>query len=101
MSGFFTFSFDFHICPCMLTRAHATRIHAVAQCPDKDHPVYSTSLGMYEEGCGLDKLMFSWGHDEYFYQVRYLALQVVPTWVLTPTTECTTPSSRLRYTVVI
>jgi hypothetical protein len=24
---------------------------------------------MYEPHCGLDKLMMSWGHDEYLYQV--------------------------------
>ncbi len=23
---------------------------------------------MYEERCGLDKVMMSWGHDEYLYQ---------------------------------
>lgn len=29
------------------------------------HPVYSTKYGMYGPNCGLDKLMISWGHDEY------------------------------------
>mmetsp|Transcript_7539 Transcript_7539/g.19430 ORF Transcript_7539/g.19430 Transcript_7539/m.19430 type:complete len:287 (-) Transcript_7539:536-1396(-) len=38
-------------------------------CPDSKHPVYSTKLGIYKEGCGFDDLMFSWGHDEYLYQV--------------------------------
>lgn len=36
---------------------------------DKNHPVYSTRLGVYEEGCGLDKVRMSWGHDEYLYNV--------------------------------
>lgn len=36
--------------------------------PDFDHQVYSTKLGIYEENCGLDKVMMSWGHDEYLYQ---------------------------------
>ncbi len=37
--------------------------------PDKTDPVFSTKLGMYEEGCGLDNVNFSWGHDEYIYHV--------------------------------
>jgi len=36
---------------------------------DSTHEVYGTELGMYEKGCGMDKLMISWGHDEYMYQV--------------------------------
>lgn len=24
---------------------------------------------MYQNGCGLDNLLMSWGHDEYMYQV--------------------------------
>jgi inositol oxygenase len=27
-----------------------------------------TRCGIYEEGCGLDKVHLSWGHDEYLYQ---------------------------------
>ena len=30
---------------------------------------YQTLLGIYEEGCGLDKIQLSWGHDEYIYHV--------------------------------
>ncbi|MBX3279388.1 MAG: inositol oxygenase [Acidobacteria bacterium] len=37
--------------------------------PDSKHPVYSTRLGIYEEGCGLDNVHLSWGHDEYLYYV--------------------------------
>uniref|UniRef100_A0A914VXD0 Inositol oxygenase n=1 Tax=Plectus sambesii TaxID=2011161 RepID=A0A914VXD0_9BILA len=37
--------------------------------PDINDPRYSSKLGIYEEGCGLDKLMMTWGHDEYMYQV--------------------------------
>lgn len=37
--------------------------------PDYDHPVYSTKYGIYTEGCGLDNVMLSWGHDEYLYHV--------------------------------
>jgi inositol oxygenase len=37
--------------------------------PDSRVPEYSTRLGIYEEGCGLDHVDLSWGHDEYVYQV--------------------------------
>ncbi|CAM9905219.1 unnamed protein product [Chrysoparadoxa australica] len=54
--------------------------------PDMQHPVYSTELGMYSPGgCGLDKLMFAFGHDEYMYlmlkanscQLPEIALKVI------------------------
>ena len=37
--------------------------------PDSTNPAYSTPLGVYEAGCGLDRVDLSWGHDEYLYQV--------------------------------
>ena len=37
--------------------------------PDRLVPEYQTRLGIYQEGCGLDKVDLSWGHDEYMYQV--------------------------------
>jgi inositol oxygenase len=37
--------------------------------PDASHPVYSTELGIYERGCGLQNVHMSWGHDEYLYHV--------------------------------
>jgi inositol oxygenase len=37
--------------------------------PDAKNPIYQTRCGIYSEGCGLDKVHFSWGHDEYLYQV--------------------------------
>jgi len=36
---------------------------------DSRVPAYQTRLGIYAEGCGLDKVHLSWGHDEYLYQV--------------------------------
>lgn len=43
------------------------------QNPDVKDSRYNTELGMYKNGCGLDKLMMSWGHDEYLYHfcVKY------------------------------
>jgi len=37
--------------------------------PDLHDERYNTKLGMYEENCGFDKVLMSWGHDEYLYQV--------------------------------
>jgi len=37
--------------------------------PDNEHPVYSTKLGIYQEGCGLDNVLMNYGHDEYIVQV--------------------------------
>jgi inositol oxygenase len=37
--------------------------------PDSKRPELQTQLGIYEEGCGLDNVHLSWGHDEYLYQV--------------------------------
>lgn len=37
--------------------------------PDSADPRLSTRLGIYEEGCGLDNVAMSWGHDEFMYHV--------------------------------
>jgi inositol oxygenase len=37
--------------------------------PDSAVPEYQTPCGIYSEGCGLDNVHLSWGHDEYLYQV--------------------------------
>ena len=37
--------------------------------PDANNPRFQTPNGVYEEGCGLDKVALSWGHDEYIYNV--------------------------------
>jgi len=37
--------------------------------PDICVPEYQSPLGVYAEGCGLDKVDMSWGHDEYIYNV--------------------------------
>ncbi|KAJ5569758.1 Inositol oxygenase 1 [Penicillium hispanicum] len=36
---------------------------------DFEHPIYDTKFGIYSPGCGLDKVMLSWGHDEYLYHI--------------------------------
>ena len=37
--------------------------------PDFHNETYNNKLGIYEENCGLDKVLMSWGHDEYVYQM--------------------------------
>lgn len=37
--------------------------------PDAGDPRLSSRLGIYAEGCGLENVHFSWGHDEYLYHV--------------------------------
>ncbi|KAK7358436.1 hypothetical protein VNO77_00369 [Canavalia gladiata] len=37
--------------------------------PDNNCPAYSTKTGIYTEGCGLDNVVMSWGHDDYMYMV--------------------------------
>jgi inositol oxygenase len=37
--------------------------------PDRAVPEYQTECGLYGRHCGLDRVMLSWGHDEYLYHV--------------------------------
>jgi len=37
--------------------------------PDTAVPEYTSRTGIYHEGCGLDAVHLSWGHDEYLYHV--------------------------------
>jgi len=37
--------------------------------PDRHEPEYASRTGIYREGCGLDRVLLSWGHDEYLYHV--------------------------------
>ncbi|XP_052198667.1 inositol oxygenase 1-like isoform X2 [Diospyros lotus] len=36
---------------------------------DSRNPTYNTKNGIYEEGCGLNNISMSWGHDDYMYLV--------------------------------
>jgi inositol oxygenase len=40
-----------------------------AENPDSGVREYQSPCGVYEEGCGLDQVHLSWGHDEYLYHV--------------------------------
>ena len=37
--------------------------------PDSKNLTYQSNTGVYTDGCGLDKVHLSWGHDEYLYNV--------------------------------
>ncbi|KAJ8430903.1 hypothetical protein Cgig2_008406 [Carnegiea gigantea] len=37
--------------------------------PDNSNSAYNTKCGIYSEGCGLDNVLISWGHDDYMYLV--------------------------------
>ncbi|CAL1388019.1 unnamed protein product [Linum trigynum] len=37
--------------------------------PDYKNPEYNTKFGVYSEGCGLNNVMMTWGHDDYMYLV--------------------------------
>ncbi|XP_074273727.1 inositol oxygenase 4-like [Silene latifolia] len=37
--------------------------------PDFNNSAYNTKCGIYSEGCGLDNVLISWGHDDYMYLV--------------------------------
>lgn len=37
--------------------------------PDAQDPRYAGRYGVYSEGCGLNNVHLSWGHDEYVYQM--------------------------------
>merc|ERR1719150_2380360 len=37
--------------------------------PDKDVPEYQGPIGMYEAHCGIENLLFAYGHDEYLYRM--------------------------------
>ena len=50
--------------------------------PDRRVPGYSTACGIYQEGCGLEALHLSWGHDEYLYQVLKDHLPEEALWII-------------------
>lgn len=37
--------------------------------PDYYNSAYNTKSGIYSEGCGLENVLISWGHDDYMYLV--------------------------------
>jgi inositol oxygenase len=50
--------------------------------PDYHNPVCQTSIGIYQERCGLDNVHLSWGHDEYMYMVARDYLPQEALWMI-------------------
>ena len=46
--------------------------------PDMHDPRFSTKYGIYEPNCGIDKLKFAWGHDEYMYRMLVANACLIP-----------------------
>lgn len=46
--------------------------------PDMADSRYNTEHGVYSHHCGLDKLMFAWGHDEYMYRMLVANDCIIP-----------------------
>lgn len=44
--------------------------------PDFNNPNYNTKAGIYSQGCGLENVLMSWGHDDYMYLVNYIIYQI-------------------------
>ncbi|EFA78687.1 inositol oxygenase [Heterostelium album PN500] len=49
--------------------------------PDYNNSLYNTECGVYEKHCGLENVVMSWGHDEYFYQITNEQDQEMLEWV--------------------
>ncbi|KAG6424083.1 hypothetical protein SASPL_114495 [Salvia splendens] len=50
--------------------------------PDSKNPAYLTKNGVYEQGCGLENVVMSWGHDDYMYLVAKENGTTLPTAAL-------------------
>ncbi|CAA3033320.1 inositol oxygenase 1-like, partial [Olea europaea subsp. europaea] len=59
--------------------------------PDFTNPKYNTTTLVYSEGCGLENVLMSWGHDDYMYMVLVQTLDYIfAKW------ECTVLDSNKR-----
>ncbi len=52
------------------------------QNPDRGDPVYRTRPGIYEEGCGLESVTFTYGHDQYLYDILQGLIPHEVAWVI-------------------
>lgn len=50
--------------------------------PDSQDEKLSSRLGVYEEHCGLENVLMSWGHDEYIYHVTKDYLPIEAQYIL-------------------
>lgn len=46
--------------------------------PDMSNPEYNTELGIYEPHCGMNNLLYAYGHDEYLYHMMVANKTTIP-----------------------
>lgn len=59
---------DTFVVGCKVSKKNVFAEYA-QQNPDASNPLYNTKFGVYTPNCGLNQVLMSFGHDEYFYQV--------------------------------
>jgi inositol oxygenase len=56
--------------------------HHLAENPDAREPRYATRCGVYQPGCGLERVTFAFGHDEYLSEVLRDHVPYEVAWVI-------------------
>ncbi|KAG7546077.1 Inositol oxygenase [Arabidopsis suecica] len=54
---------------CAFDESNVHHKQYLGENPDFHNPAYNTKNGIYSQGCGLNNVMMSWGHDDYMYMV--------------------------------
>lgn len=60
---------DTFVVGCQFADSIVYREKSFDENPDLTNSRYNTKYGIYSPNCGLDNVLFSWGHDEYMYRV--------------------------------
>lgn len=60
---------DTFLVGCAFGESIVYRQNSFDENPDLKNPRYNTKYGIYQPKCGLDNVIFSWGHDEYMARV--------------------------------
>lgn len=56
---------DTFVVGCAFADSIVYRENSFLENPDLKNPRYNSKYGIYSPNCGLDNVLFSWGHDEY------------------------------------
>lgn len=75
---------DTFVVGCKFADSIVYRERSFDENPDLKNPNYNTKYGIYKPKCGLDNVLFSWGHDEYM------------ACVLQNHAKCTLPKEAIR-----
>jgi inositol oxygenase len=60
---------DTYVVGCEFGPSIVYRESSFVECPDLYDERYNTKYGIYTPNCGLNNVLFSWGHDEYMARV--------------------------------